>query len=104
MSLADVTINSDLMVALAPVALIMLVGLITWIVRELSRISTIVTTLSERGQQIVEAQKDAADEDLIRDERFAKHVAEDAVTSSQVARIEGYLRGGGASGAPAARF
>lgn len=93
MPVADITINTNIVVALSPVILTFVVGLLVWIVREMSRISTGLTQLTERGAALTEAVAEQNAADVVRDGRFSDHVAEDAKTARQVARIEGILTG-----------
>lgn len=83
--IADVTINSDLIVAMSPIAVVMIVGLMTWIVRELSRVSTAVDRIAER-QQDQGKQLDA------QDATMEQHIKDDAVVATKVAYIEGRMR------------
>jgi hypothetical protein len=55
MTVADVQVSSGLITALVPVCFVMAVGLITWIVRELSRISNLLSRIDERVDSLERA-------------------------------------------------
>lgn len=77
-------IDPNLVIALVPIGFIMIVSLMTWVVRELSRLSRVVYAQGE-------AQAEMKGE-------LSTHVADDTVVAAAVHRIEGRL-GGTPSGA-----